>query len=145
MCAMPLTNTEIRDFQGLFLQQNSFTVPDGAMEEAMNVMIQSDGIISKTRGWYTYYTPPAFTGEDIRGLFEFQEKLLYVAFDGSMYWFTDDDTDDPSSPIGVATLVTGGNAGGFGDFVGLSRSAKQNLNLYFTTNSGIYALEDYLG
>ena len=142
---MPLTNTEIRDFQGLYLQQNSFTVPDGAMEQAMNVMIQSDGIISKTRGWYTYFTPPAFIGEDIRGLFEFQEQLLYVAFDGSMYWFTDDDTDDPSSPIGVATLVTGGNAGGFGDFVGLSRSAKQNLNLYFTTNSGIYALEDYTG
>lgn len=141
---MPLTNTEIRDFQGLFLQQNSFTVPDGAMEEAMNVQIQSDGIVSKTRGFYTYYTPSGLFSDDIRGIFEFQEKLIYIAFDGTMYWFTDDDTDDQNSPIGVPTQVTG-TSSGFGEFVGLSRSAKQSLSLYFTTRLAVYKLESYLG
>jgi hypothetical protein len=142
---MPLTNTEIRDFQGLFLQQNSFTVPDGAMEEAMNVMIQSDGVVSKTRGWYTYFTPPPFVGEDIRGLFEFQDKLLYMSFDGTLYWLSDNFSLDQNSPVGTATLVTGGSTGGASVFVTQSRSAKQNLNLYMTSNSGIYALENYLG
>jgi hypothetical protein len=143
---MPLSNTEIRDFQGLYLQQNSFTVPDGAMEDAVNVMIQSDGIISKTRGWYTFYTPEGSPGpeEDIRGLYEFQDKLIYAAQTGDMYWFSEDDTLDIYSPLGVPTLVTGDGAG-FADFVGLGRSAKQNLNLYMTTNDGIYALENYLG
>ena len=136
---MPLTNTETRDFQGLFLQQNSFNVPDGAFEEAMNVMIQSDGIISKVRGFYTYYTPPG-PNEEIHGLFEFEQTLL-CAFPTQIAFFTDDPTDDTFSPVGIRTNLTGDSI----TISGQSRSAKQSLNLYFTTDFGIFKLEDYAG
>jgi len=138
---MPLTNTETRNFQGLYLQQNSFDVPDGAFEEAMNVQIQSDGIISKTRGFYTYYTPPG-PNEEIKGLYEFQDTLL-CAFPTEMAFFSDDSSLDPLSPVGVRTDLTGDFFSI--SFLGQSRSAKQNLNLYFTTDYNVMKLESATG
>src|SRR5688572_27694996 len=138
---MPLTNTETRNFQGLFLQQNSFDVPDGAFEEAMNVQIQSDGIISKTRGFYTYYTPPTFPPEELRGIYEYQNVLL-AATQNRMTWFQDDFSDDPNSPVGIRTVLTGDP---FSIQLDISRSAKQNQNLYWNTYLSIMKLESYSG
>lgn len=138
---MPSVDTETRNFQGLFLQQNSFNVPDGAFEQAVNVQIQSDGIIQKTKGFYTYYGAPSL---DIRGLYEYED--VFIAADSNtsaLYWFSDDTSFDTRSPVGVATVLPGELVSFFE--VGLSRSAKQALNLYFTNDFGVYKLEDFAG
>ena len=135
---MPVSYPEIRKFVGLFLQANSFDVPDGAMEICQNVEIQSDAILQKTKGWYKYWEPGP--GDELKALITYQDHLLSFSTDGIRY-FVDDTGTDTYSPIGTATLLTGDAT----DFSYTVRSEKENLNLYFTSNNGIYKLESFNG
>ena len=127
---------EIRKFDGLFLQANSFDVPDGAMEFARNVEIQSDAVLQKTRGWYTYWTPPALS--ELQAVVMYQDTLLAVGTFG-IVWFADNTSLDPYTPIGDDTPLTGDAF----TLTYTTMTAEQNENLYFTTDQGIFKLEAF--
>lgn len=44
---MSYQHPEIKKFRGLYLQANSFDLPDGCLEDCNNAVISKDGIISK--------------------------------------------------------------------------------------------------
>ena len=121
---MAYNYVEIKNFQGLFLQANTFSVPDGALEIASNVVIAQDGVIAKRRGNYTFHTPASST---LNNLFLYQSNLLALL----------NTRIDRISTTGVATTLTG-------ETVALSarvgRSAEQNSNLYFTSDNGVMKL-----
>lgn len=126
---------EIKKFSGLYLQGNSFSVPDGALEIADNVVLSKDGIVSKRRGFYQYYDPSSDT---INNLVNYQDKLLAV-FSNKIGYFT----DAGSSPnyTGTRTALTGITVAVTGTRV--SRNVLSNKNLYFTTDNGVLKLEAY--
>jgi hypothetical protein len=125
---------EIRKFDGLYLQANSFNVPDGALEIARNIEIQNDAIIQKTRGWYTYWTPGP--GQELQALVTYDDTMLAFGSFGIMS-FLNDTSLDPYSPIGIPTALTGEVF----SLTYTTMTQEQNENLYFTTNGGIYKLE----
>ena len=43
---MPYAYPEIKTMRGLYQQRNSFTVPDGALETALNLTVKNDNILS---------------------------------------------------------------------------------------------------
>ena len=134
---MPVNSTEIRKFAGLYLQANSFNVPDGAMEVCSNVELQSDGILTKTKGWYTYYS----TATSYQAVVTYQNRL--VAIGGDIIYFNSNSeisTDSTYSPQNPAVSVSSTPA-----YTALSsvRTSQQNNNLYFTAVQGIQKLESY--
>jgi hypothetical protein len=70
---MSYSYPEIRQFRGRYAQRNSFEVPDGALEVALNVTVGNDFIISKRRGYYRYFTP--ITGT-LKGLDKYERTLV---------------------------------------------------------------------
>lgn len=126
---------EIKAFSGLALQANSFSVPDGALEEASNVVLSKDGIISKRRGFYQYYDPSSDT---LNNLANYQDKLFAI-FSDKIGYFTDagsspNYTGTRSALSGVTVSVTGTR---------VSRNVLSNRNFYFTTDNGVLKLEAY--
>ena len=135
---MPISFPEIRKFSGLYLQANSFDVPDGAMEVCSNVEIQSDAILSKTHGWYTYYTSPL--NNPIRTMVTYQNYLIMIGNDVRyINTFDQISPDEDYSPQYNAVVLTGESYNPLDPY----RTAEQNNNLYFTTGSGIFRLEAY--
>lgn len=128
---------EIKTFRGLFAQPNTFTLPDGAMEEARNVVINDDNILQKIRGFYQYYDANLAT---LNATFLYQQKLIGV-FTNSVGYFSD---------AGSEPNVTGVYVQASGHPVSItpplvSRSVEQNGNLYFTSDQGILKLDAYDG
>ena len=70
---MAYDQAEIKTFPGLFLQPNSLTVPDGAMERALNIVINDDNVIAKCRGFYRYYDASA---GQINNLTVYRDRLF---------------------------------------------------------------------
>lgn len=134
---MPTMFPEITRFSGLHLQANSFTVPDGSMETANNVVLSKDFRISKRRGFYQYFDPSSLT---LNALSLFQGKLLCTFSDRIAYF-----TDTGTSPnfTGTKTDLTGATVAVSGGRI--SRSIQMNKNFYFTTNNGVLKLENYNG
>lgn len=132
---MAYSYPEIKGFDGLYLQANSLSVPDGAMEKASNVVISKDRVAQKTRGFYTYFTPSSGT---MNNLFLYQDRMIVVYGTKSSYL-----TESGSSPNEVATETahTGATVAVTG--TRRSRSMQANKNLYFTTDNGIIKLEAY--
>jgi hypothetical protein len=126
---------EIKNFDGLYLQANSFKVPDGAFEEASNVVISKDGIVSKRRGFYQYYDPSASV---FNNLFNYQNKLLAV-FANKISYFSD--TGSSPNLTGSITDLTGATVAVTG--TRKSRGTQNNNNFYFTTDNGVLKLEAY--
>lgn len=54
---MAFAYPEVRAFKGLYLGPNSFGVPEGSFEIAKNVVLREQNVVSKTRGFYTYWKP----------------------------------------------------------------------------------------
>lgn len=133
---MPVQFPEIRKFDGLYLQANSFNVPDGALEQAENVLISKDNKISKRRGNYNYDSPVA-TANNLR---IYQDRLISIFTDGIGYY-----TDTGVSPneTGNLATLTGETVSVTGSRI--SRSVEANKNFYFTTDNGPYKLEAYDG
>lgn len=128
---------EIKTFRGLFAQPNTFTLPDGAMEEARNVVINDDNILQKIRGFYEYYD----AGVDIvNATFFYQQKLIGV-FSNKIGYFA----DSGAEPNVTGTLsVRGGHPVAVSSPM-ISRNIEQNGNLYFTSDSGVLKLDAYNG
>lgn len=130
-----LTFPEIRKFSGLFLQSNSFDVPDGAMEVCRNVEIQSDAILQKTKGWYRYWTPSV--GQELKGLALYQGFLHAFGEPWGVLYFTNNTSLDQFSPVGDPHFLTGDTFA----YDYTTRTAEQNQNLYYTTAEEIRKLE----
>lgn len=134
---MPFTYPEIKTLHGLYLQPNTFTVPDGACEEADNVVVKNDNMISSRRGYYNYFTP--VTGV-LNELFNFQNTLLAI-FANKIRYYTDtgtspNETGSEHTISGETIAVTSGR---------VSRPLQANSNLYFTTDNGMIKLPAYNG
>lgn len=128
---------EIKRFSGLYLQANSFSVPDGALEQADNCTIGRDDILTKRRGYYQYYDPG---GSALNALFFYNNTLLGVEADKIGYF-----ADTGSSPNETGTFTQ--NTGVTVDILSprISRSSQANKNLYFTTDGGVLKLESPTG
>lgn len=133
---MPQLFPEIRKFSGLFLQANSYDVPDGAMEICRNVEIQSDAILQKTRGWYRYWTPP-LPGQELKGLIKYAGFLHAFVEPLGVLYFTNDTSLDEFSPVGVPHVLIGELT----SYDYTVRTEEQNQNLYFTTAEEVHKLE----
>ena len=99
---MAFSYPEIRSWQGLFLQQNSLSVPDGALETALNVVISKDGQITKRRGFYTFYTPVTGT---LNRLFTYQNVLM-AAFQSKLSYLTETGTIPNKTGVETPWVLT---------------------------------------
>lgn len=134
---------EIRSFQGLFLQQNSFQVPDGAMEIASRVIIRSDEVITKTNGLYEYWRPDGVSDlDDIRATYTFQGKLLGFFATGIGNFA---DTFPYGGTFNAVGVLTENETEIPLSFQYGTDFSEQSKNLYFTADQGIYKLESYDG
>ncbi len=132
---MSFSYPEIRSFVGLYLQQNSLTVPDGALETALNVVISKDGQITKRRGYYTFYSP--ITGT-LNRLFTYQNVLM-AAFQTKLSYLTE--TGTAPNKTGVETALSGQTVAITNGRV--ARTVQSNRNLYFTTDNGLLKITAY--
>ena len=134
---MPNSYPEIKKFLGLFAQQNSFGMPDGAMERAMNIVINDDDVVTKLRGFYQYFSPGSGT---IKAITSFQNKIIIVYSDKVTYLteggVSPNETGTETVLTGSPILVTGSRAVQF---------AESNGNLYFTTDTGVKVIDTYNG
>ena len=147
---MPISYPEIRKFAGLFIQRNSFNVPDGALEVAENVVISQDDTIQKVRGTYKYYDPGS---QIISNLTLFRNKLIAI-FSDKMGYFDDVGTS-PNETGSFVDLSAGWGGPPWGLFPwGLAnaftftvtaprkaRTLQANDNLYVTSDQGVVKLE----
>lgn len=132
---MPTKFVEIKKFLGLFQQQNSFSTPDGALEDADNVVITKDDRIIKRRGMYSWYSGGTDT---INAIYPYQHKLVAVCSD-KLLNFTE--TGTAPNPVGNATPNGGENVSVTNGRI--SRFVESNNNLYFTTDNGPLKLTAY--
>ncbi len=128
---------EIRQWAGLYKQANSFNVPDGALEEADNIVLQNDNRIAKRRGFYQYYDPNPST---LKGITTYQKRLV-VFFTNNSGFLTES---------GTAPNETASNTNHTGISVAVSASRRvrfsgANKNLYFTTDSGVLKIDSFNG
>ncbi len=124
---MAYSYVEMKNFKGLYLQPNTFAVPDGALEIASNMVVAQDGVLASRRGLYTFHTPASST---LNNLFHYQSNLLALLTDRI----------DRISSSGVATTLTGETVSESGR---TGRAAEANNNLYFTSNNGVMKLTAY--
>jgi hypothetical protein len=134
---VPFSYPEIRTLHGLYLQRNTFTVPDGACEMAENVVVKNDNMISSRRGYYTYFDPNTGT---LNNLFNYQDTLLAIYADKIRYY---SDTGTAPNETGSEHTITGETITISSDRT--SRSLQANSNLYFTTDNGMIKLPAYNG
>lgn len=134
---MAFSYPEIKNFAGLYRQANSYLVPDGALEEATNIVIVRDGIIDKRRGSYQWAT---IASGNANNLIKFQNTLVVVRDNGASYF-----TESGTSPneIGTETALTGATIAISGTRV--ARFAQIIKNLYFTTDNGVLKIETFSG
>lgn len=126
---------EIKQFQGLALQQNSFTVQDGYLEEASNAVVSKDNILSKRRGFYNYYTPNAHF---LNNIYKYQDRLVAIYNDQVAYY---NDTGSSPNETGSQQLLTGQTISVL--YPRVSRSLEVSENFYFTTDTGPLKLTAY--
>jgi len=116
-----------QNFQGLFIQQNSFTVPEGGLEIANNVVISNDGIIRKRRGFSLLTAVSAMTSPI--ALTEYASTLLVAQ----------------NSLLSQVNRSTGGLTSLSGSLVAPSgealRFAQAGKNLYATSAAGVRKIE----
>lgn len=129
----PNNTPEIRTMRGLYLQPNTFGVPDGALEEAQNIIIKDDQTISSRRGYYQYFDPVTGT---LNNIFTYQNTLIAMYNNKATYY-----TDTGSSPnyTGSEHAITGVSF----TLSAATRSLQTNSNFYFTTDQGILKLTAY--
>ncbi len=133
---MAYSYPEMKRLRGLYLQANSFSIPDGACEEALNIVVKNDFIWSSRNGYYPYFTPGSGT---LNNLFQFQNTLISI-YDSKMEYYTD--TGTAPNEIGSETGITGETISVTNR---TSRPLLANSNLYFTTDNGILKLPTFDG
>ena len=110
-------------------------VPEGALLEADDVSIDSDGIVEPRRGFDRATDAFSDVADRCDALFFYQDKLFahlgtYLSADALYYW------------SGSAWVSVGALAAPSGARV---HTAKSNQNVYMTTSAGIKALSAYNG
>ena len=133
---MPVTYPEIRKFAGLFLQRNSFNVPDGALEQAENVVISQDETIQKRRGFYRYFNNTV----DVLSNVTLYRNSLVGIFAGSIKYFTN--TGTAPNETGTGTTISGSISV---TSPRKARTLQANNNLYVTTDNGVVKVENLTG
>lgn len=121
------------DNKGLFTYANTLSqVPPGAMSVAQNVVIDRPGIVETRRG-FDFYGDGLPSGHAIKG-FVYMDRLLWYGSDGHLFYDSD----------GAGTWGT--YAGTFSpptsNFI---NSTQANGNFYFTTNNGVYKIDQVAG
>lgn len=132
---MTIAFPEIKTFLGLYLQRNSFNLPDGCMEVAENVVISYDNVCAKVRGNYVYFDP--LTGT-LNKNFTYQDKLLSVYNNKVAYYA---DTGSSPNETGTESVLSGETVAVTGSRV--SRKLEASQNLYFTTDNGVLKLTSH--
>lgn len=125
---MAYSHIEMKAFKGLYLNQNSFAVPDGALEQADNCVITKDNVIEKRRGFLTYLAPGG--GVTLNSVYTYQSTLLAL-YNTKMQYVTDSGGTDLT---GQTVSLTNSRIGRF---------CESNGNLYFTSDNGPLKLEAY--
>lgn len=114
--------------KGLYLSPNDYSaVPQGALLEAINGVIDKDSIFDSRRG-QTFYSSAAFASA-VEMIYNFNSTLL-VHFGTTLAY------DNGS---GVFTNYSGSYSNPDANF--LIRSVETNKNFYFTTSTGIKKLD----
>lgn len=135
---MSYNSPEIRQFRGRYAQRNSFEVPDGALEVAQNMVVASDFILTKRRGFYPYFAPGSGT---LKKLKKYEGKLIAV-YTTQISSFA----DTGSSPNVTGSQTVASNETGLSWTIGtnsIPRMCEASENLYVTTDSGIVKLTAY--
>lgn len=132
---MPYSYPEIKQLKGLYLQRNSFTVPDGALEQATNLTVKNDNVLSSRRGFHQYYNPSSGT---LNNLFEYQDNLIAM-FNAKLERYTD--TGSSPNETGSETAITGETILNSNNRI--SRNLKANSNMYMTTDNGVIKMTAY--
>lgn len=124
--------TEQKKVNGLALQSNSFTAPEGSFERLDNCVITQDNIVKKKRGASLFHEIGGVVSG--RNLVEYGGKLVSLC----------------SSAVQVYTQTSGGDFSSVATLGGSSftiasgskgRNVQSNGNLYFTASDGIYKVE----
>lgn len=129
----PYSIPEVKTMRGLYLQPNTFNVPDGALETASNILIKDDQTLISRRGFYEYFSPVSGT---FNNLFTYQNTLLAFYDDKAAYYI---DSGFFPSEIGDETVLTGEDF----TLTGTTRSLQSNSNFYFTADQGILKLTSF--
>ena len=121
--------------KGLYSFPNIFSdVPDGALVNADNVVIDRDDIVESRRGWSVYGTF-ADVPTQILKITEYQDTLLAHANSNKLYY----DSDDAGTMLPYSgTFVTPDPT----DQGNRLHFEQANGNLYFITSNGLYKLDD---
>lgn len=118
------------NLQGLFINNNpisSETAPLGSLKEALNTVVNRQGIISSRRGFSNY--SDEIVGGDISSIFQYRDKLIIHSEDRI---FRDEGNGEWTQ---LATNIE------LADISYKLRSVQSKNNLYFTSNKGIKKLE----
>ncbi len=129
---------EIRQFKGRYAQRNSFEVPDGALETALNVTVGNDFIVSKRRGFYGYYTPGTGT---LKGLEKYENTLIAFYTDKVSHYTDTGTAPNETGSETVNGLETGTTVSITGSRI--PRTMQASENLYFTTITGVKKLTSF--
>lgn len=132
---MAFSYPEIKNFSGLYLQQNSLSVPDGALETALNVVVSKDGQITKRRGFYEFFAP--LTGT-LNRLFTYQNVLM-AAYETKLTYFAE--TGTIPNKLGSEHTLSGQTVSITNDRI--ARHVESNRNIYLTTDNGVLKLTAY--
>lgn len=124
---------EIRTMHGLYLQPNTFNVPDGALEVAENIVVKDDETLTSRRGYYEYFNP--ITG-DYNNLFTYQNTLLGFYNNKAAYYV---DSGTAPNLVGTETIL-GGQAF---TLSATTRSLQAASNFYFTSDQGVLKLTSF--
>jgi len=119
----------------LYQQRNSFTVPDGALETATNLVIKNDNIITSRRGFHEYFNPSSGT---LNNLFKY-EDILIAMYNAKLSYYTD--TGSSPNETGSETAITGETILNSNNRI--SRALQSNSNLYMTTDNGVIKMTAY--
>lgn len=115
---------------GLELQSNSYTVREGSLERATNVVISQDNIIKKRRGYALFYEPVRV----LKNLVQYKDMLIgFCANKVQVYTQNANGTFASVAELGGETISIASNA--------KARNVESNGNLYFTTSLGVLKLE----
>jgi len=120
-----LNQIEISSLRGLYLQQNSFNVPEGGLEEALNVIIDRDYMIRARRGFFSFNTPVGTPNN----LFFYDTRLINILNNNIKSL---NSSGSPTTLTGSAVSLTGIK----------SRASQANGNFYFTTDNGVLKIEN---
>jgi len=120
-----------RSAVGLMLHPNPLKLPEGALLEAKNVVIDGPGRISKHRGVNRYGDALAVPAQQVS---EFNDKIIFQ--EGTTLKYDSDDA-------GTWTSITGTHSPTAAD--ARTRFIESLFSLYFTTSEGVKRLDDLAG